>query len=172
MRDIMELNKIFFNTNSKFKIGIATGVVQNFLIEKQIMSNWCWAAATVSICRHYGNATFNQKQIVASITGKQICATSPPIGYCNDKADLGIALNRAGRLENSFTSALPAAEVVKYNTNNRPIVCQLYLPALGGGHAVIIYGSFTDLAGNLMLEVADPADGNLLITPYNQFINN
>ena len=54
---------------------------------------------------------------------------------------------------------------------SHPVGCQLYLPPLNGGHAVVVYAAFPGPT-ELMLRVADPADGALLTMPYSQFRSN
>ncbi|SEK17711.1 papain-like cysteine protease family protein [Parapedobacter koreensis] len=168
----MELNPALFIPAEMVGIGNRSVTLLDFPIEKQGMSNLCWAAVTASVCKYYGSPSLSQKQIVAKVTGKPICATSPPVPYCNDTADLGVALNSINHLGQSFNGSLSQEDVVSYLNDGHLIGCQLYLPHLGGGHAVIIYGAFNDTTGNLMLRIADPNDPILLSMTYPQFLNN
>lgn len=168
----MELNSSLFSSETPLLNGAKSVPLLTFPIEKQIMSNWCWAAITASVCRYYNGPNLNQKQIVAIITGKAICATSPPIPFCNETADIGVAFKSVNHLETPINSSLSPTDIVKFLTNGQVIGCQIYLPALGGGHAVIIYGAFADSNDRLILRVADPADSTLLIMPYQQFRTN
>ena len=70
-----------------------------FSIEKQQMSNWCWAACTVSIHRFYEkDPAFSQRQLVAKVLQMPICTTPKPLPPCNKTFDFGKALNTLGHL--------------------------------------------------------------------------
>lgn len=167
----MHLNSSLFSSVAPLQSGIQPALI-NFPIEKQLMSNWCWAAVTASVCRFYNGPPINQKQIVAKVKAKPICATSPLIQFCNDTANIDDALQSVGHLAQPFNQALSVQHTINELAGGKPISCQLYLPSLGGGHAVIIYGAFADTSNKLMLRVADPADGMLLVMPYQQLLNN
>lgn len=168
----MKLNSSLFTFEKSVANGTKSLPLLTFPIESQIMSNWCWAAITASICRYYNGPLLNQKQIVANVTGKAICAVSKPIPFCNETADIGKAFHSVNHLEVPINFPLTPLDTVKFLDKGRLIGCQIFLPSLGGGHAVIIYGAFADSNNRLLLRVADPADSTLLIIPYQQFRSN
>lgn len=169
----MDLNLTSSNLLSSISLanpGLAANAVFN--IERQMMSKWCWAACTVSICKYYNSPQISQKQLVAQVNNKPFCATGPLIPFCNDPADLGDALRAVGHLSASFESQLSEGTMVDSLNARQPVGCQLYLPYLGGGHAVIVYACYRSSDGSYIFRVADPADGALLIMRYQEIQSN
>lgn len=146
--------------------------VLNFTIQKQLMSNWCWAAVTESINNFYKGTPISQASIVAKVIDKPICALGKPIPLCNEMADLSYALNSVGHLKTNLNNALSPIDTANCIANGNPLGCQLYLPSLGGGHVVVIYGTYQNNHGTMMLCVADPKDSAQLVMPYKLFLNN
>ncbi|EDM35386.1 hypothetical protein PBAL39_12990 [Pedobacter sp. BAL39] len=168
----MKLNSSLQSSNAAALKGGQPDSLVGFPIQQQRMSNWCWAAVTSSVCEFYNGPVLTQRQIVAQVKNKPICATSPPIPFCNDTADIGQAFNHVGHLHQNFNGPLSPADVIHFLSNHHLIGCQLYMPSLGGGHAVLIYDAYSDSQGNLFLRVADPADAMLLSISHQKFLQN
>lgn len=167
----MKLNSSLHSLNATALKGGQPTTSAGFPIERQNMSNWCWAAITASICQFYKGPLLTQRQIVAQVKNKPICATSRPIPYCNDTADVGLAFHHVGHLHQHFEHPLSPSDVIGFLTNHHLIGCQLYMPSLGGGHAVVIYDAYSNSEGSLFLRVADPADGMLLTISHHNFLH-
>ena len=149
-----------------------SGSTGSFPIEQQIMSNWCWACCTVAICQFYNTPVADQYHVVSAITGIPRCAVPPPVAICNTAVDLAVALTHYGRLGREQDTALNETDTLSYVGNGRtPVGCQLNLPNIGG-HAVVIYNGYRSASGQLVLNVADPADGALLTMTYSQLLGN
>jgi hypothetical protein len=61
-------------------------------IEKQEMSQWCWAAVSVSVDRFFDPATTNTQCVVAEKVLNRTCC--PNKVDCNETAFLQVALKR------------------------------------------------------------------------------
>jgi len=143
-----------------------------FTIERQIMSNWCWATCTLAICRFYNYQIADQYHVVADLTKIPRCAFPPPVGVCNVEVNVADALTHYGRLNREQDTALSDVDTLSYvGGGSVPVACQLYLPTIGG-HAVVIYNGYRVQSGQLVLNVADPADGALLTMTYDQLKSN
>jgi len=144
-----------------------------FSIEKQQMSNWCWAACTVSIHKFYEkNTAFSQRQLVSKVLQMPICTTPKPLPPCNKTFDFGKALNTVGHLfGNSIDNPLLPDELDKELQAGRPVGCQMDIPQIGG-HAVIVISGTTDTSGTLFLRVADPSDASILSMSFSMLRNN
>ena len=148
------------------------GGTGSFPIEKQIMSNWCWVCCTLAVCRFYGTPIADQYHLVATITGIPRCAVPPPVAVCNIAVNLADPLKYYGHLNQEQDAALSESDTLSYVSDGRvPIGCQLLLPNIGG-HAVVIYNGYRSASGQLVLNIADPADGALLTMTYAQLLSN
>jgi len=144
-----------------------------FPVERQRMSNWCWAACTVSLCNFYARSEiFSQPQIVARILNMPGCNSSMPFPSCNKIFDFGLALNDVGHLDgNEVENPLSAGDLLNSLNRGRPIGCQMDIPQIGG-HAVVIISGRSDNSGLLVLRVADPSDGSILTMSFVALRNN
>lgn len=144
-----------------------------FPIEQQRMSNWCWAACTVSLCTFYERIRpFSQQQLVAMILNMPICASIRPFPACNKTFDFGRALSNAGHLSgNPIESPLSPGDLAVPLRRGRPVGCQMEIPQIGG-HVVIAISGRTDTFGDLVLRVADPSDGSILSLTFSALRNN
>lgn len=144
------------------------------VMQRQRLSNWCWAASTLFVCSWYQtHAGLTQAQLVARVLQQPICSTGVPYPACNKLHDLGIAFAHVGHLSGQpvNTPLTPAELVILFQQGGRPIGCQMLLPEIGG-HAVVIINGRVNEAGKLFLQVGDPADGAILTMPYEIFRNN
>jgi Papain-like cysteine protease AvrRpt2 len=150
-----------------------TTPVNEFPIEKQQMSNWCWAACTISIRGFYNkNQTLSQKQLVARVLQMPVCTSPRPLPPCNKTFDFGEALNNAGHLSgHAVEKPLSQNDLAVALQAGRPIGCQMEIPQIGG-HAVIIISGKPDNSGALFLKVADPSDGSILSMSFSMLRNN
>jgi hypothetical protein len=145
-----------------------------FPIEKQGMSNWCWAACTKAICTFYeGQQPFTQQQLVAKLLDQSICRSpNPPVTLCNKKLDFGVALDKVGHLSgDTIEDPLTSNQLFDAVKGGRPVGCQLDIP-LVGGHAVVVISGKLNSPGTLFLRVADPSDGSIVTMSFSSLRNN
>jgi Papain-like cysteine protease AvrRpt2 len=144
-----------------------------FPIERQRMTNWCWAACTKAICSFYEEKQpFTQQQLVARLLNQPICKAVNPISSCNKKLDFGIALEKVGHLSGATVEdPLPSDQLFAALKGGRPVGCQLDIPQIGG-HAIVVISGKLDPNGRLFLRVADPSDGSILTMSFSSLRNN
>jgi len=144
-----------------------------FPIVKQQMSNWCWAACTVSVCSFYDSlSSVSQKKLAADLLRQPVCNTPRFFTACNKILDLGDSLHYVGHLNGQVVQSFLTPEQIDSSIGNRnPIGCQIDVPGIGG-HAVLIVSGKKDATGQLFLHVADPSDASILTMPYLQLRNN
>jgi hypothetical protein len=154
-----------FNLNDPFD--------NDFPIERQRMSNWCWAACTTAISNFYEEERrFTQGQLVAKMLNMPICRSISPSIMCNKKKDYGAALDNMGHLSNhTIEGPLSSDQLLAALRTGRPIGCQMDIPQIGG-HAVVIISGKTDSNNRLFLRVADPSDGSILVMSFSSMRNN
>jgi len=149
--------------------GVSSHDQVDFPIQRQLMSNWCWAACTVSICTFYEDGTNeDQRQFVADTLGNPICSSDADLDICNETFDFGIALDNVGHLTEKVDSVLTITQL-KNALNQGVVGCQLEIPGIGG-HVVVAVQARTT-GNNVFVQVADPSDGSLLIMPYAELKN-
>ena len=169
----MELTNNLISPLANISLNVAMDGMtpMSFTIERQLMSNWCWAASTVAICKYYNRSAFSQQQIVAKVLNRPICV-GPLNPFCNVAADLGVALKMTGHLfGDPFEGPLEPNQLLSALQNRRVVGCQMLIPDLGG-HVVVLVGAKNDAQGNLFVQVADPSDGTQPFMPFTQFRNN
>jgi Papain-like cysteine protease AvrRpt2 len=146
--------------------------LRGFPVERQLLSNWCWAASTVALCQYFGHpGPFSQQQFAATALNKPICAIARPNPFCNDLFDLGTALGSVGHLKQPVIPSPLTDTDLFAALQLAPVACQMQLPSLGG-HAVVVVDGRTDVSGQLFVRVADPMDGTIVVQPFAQFRNN
>ena len=148
-------------------------IVNNeFPIERQRMSNWCWAACTVSVCTFYERTqTFSQQKLVASVLDMPVCASIRPFPACNKTFDFGRALQRVGHLSGDAIESPLTPQDLANGLRRGPVGCQMEIPQIGG-HAVIVISGKLNTSGALLLRVADPSDGSILSMSFSALRNN
>ncbi len=145
----------------------------DFPIEQQRLSNWCWAACAVSISTFYeGMKIMTQSDLVASILKIPACATGKPIPACNKTLDLEIVLDRIRHLDGDPVEVPLSADNLNASLKRgKPVGCQMDIPGIGG-HAVIVVGGRFDSMGRLFVRVADPSDGSINSMSFVSLRNN
>jgi hypothetical protein len=139
-----------------------TAQMQNarpFVIQQQLMTNWCWAASACSIAQHYQPASScTQKSLVAQVLNMPICNTATPLPVllpCNKQIDISVALQRVGHFREQAL-ALEKSQI-KQALSGGPICCQIVYPDTGG-HYVVVHDC-TETNNQFYVSVADPYDG-------------
>ena len=128
----------------------------NFVMQRQLQANWCWAATAASVSAYFNPATsWTQCKVVNAELGKSDCCTNGSSSYCDIPWYLDAALARTGNLQSwsSGTESMPniSGEI----KNGRPLCARIGW-SRGGGHFVAIDGFNSDLN---MVAIDDPAYG-------------
>jgi hypothetical protein len=140
-------------------------------IGQQRMSNWCWAACTVYICKLYNtHIGLTQGQIVAQVLGNNSCNSNFPHPSCDQIFDLGRSFQFVNHFRQVVDGPLTPDQLINlFNNDGRPIGCQVRFPTFG--HAVVIPDIRVDVNGHLFVVVADPGRGSINTVPYSVFRN-
>lgn len=173
----MEPPRILLDTieDAELKNAVPPSSLLNFQIQKQLMSNWCWAAVTASINQFYLPASvLSQGDIVSTELDLPSCKRTPPLPYCNKQFDLSVALDHLKLLDQTIDNVIYPDKILEEIISQRPVPCQVNFEDIGG-HVVVIYGYRLNDARdtrNPYLSVADPQYGDSRFIAYNDLINN
>ncbi len=145
----------------------------NFNIQRQVLSNWCWAAVATSVFKYYRpRSIINQRKFVADFFDNAQCDVANPAPACNKTASLSEALHLLnifnGRVDNYVHPDVIEDEL----GINRPVCCLLQHPRFEG-HFVVISALFRhpDNPNQISVRVEDPFDASEQIVPYSELIN-
>lgn len=127
----------------------------DFVCERQVQSNWCWAAVAVSIARYYrADSHWTQCALASAELGPAVCCSSP--APCNTPWYLDSALGRVGHADGGAApGVLTLAELASELGAGQPVAVRIGYFG-GGGHFVVVEGADLD---EEMLDVEDPNDG-------------
>jgi Papain-like cysteine protease AvrRpt2 len=114
-------------------------VVTDFVAEKQELSNWCWAAVTLSLLKYYGHTTFSsQRELVQFIIDKKYCCNGRGCGVCNRPWYIGEVLHKVGILGQSIPSPITQSELDAALKHRNPVVMVVKWDSIATGHTLII----------------------------------
>jgi hypothetical protein len=155
-------------------------------LEPHLQSEWCWAAVTASISRHYDpDSDWCQCELATRLTssvrtsrkiGEKDCCSRPytrDIAHtCNQAQYLEKALRLVGRLAAPpIAGPLPFIRIQKEILAGRPVCVRIGWPGSSTGHFVLIYGCTRSKKGNQWLYVEDPLYGSSTWL-YSEFCRN
>jgi len=137
-----------------------------FKLERQLQSQWCWAAVSVSVRRHFDAlSTWRQCSVAdAVLTGGGQCCTDG--AACNRTFQLDVALNQLDCLADSHSDIEPFSRIRSEIARGRPVCCFIDWQN-GTGHFVVVTGWRRSPGGPEMVLVADPASGGTADMPFN-----
>jgi Papain-like cysteine protease AvrRpt2 len=142
----------------------------DFEIQPQAVGEWCWAAVTVSVTRHYDPATqLTQCRLANLIIGPNTCCDDPMSAACDQQADLEVALDRTQHLRQGPISPLDFSDLKGEIKAQRLVCCRIETD--GVGHFVVISGcSASD--GAERVDVHDPQGLQEATYDYDELLNN
>jgi hypothetical protein len=129
-----------------------------FSMERQVYTNWCWAAVAASVAVYYGRVC--RQCDIANLELRRNDCCDPPQNPTHVDFDVtnifGSPLNRVDCLREltRFERATPL-QVVEELKAGRPICVRMVWPD-GGAHFLAITGCWFDNRGDLMLTLDDP----------------
>lgn len=154
----------------------------SFTLQKQLQSEWCWAAITASVSKHYNpdspwcQCKLATKMTGSKTTGDQGCCSRPytkDLAHtCNQPQYLERALRMVGRLAAAPTAGpLTFSNIQKEILAGRPVCARIRWGRATVGHFVLIYGCRKSKRGGQWLYVEDPLYGNSTWL-YSEFCRN
>jgi len=144
-------------------------------IQKQLLHNWCWAAATSSISFYYYKNTrgWHQGQLAGrlldnscGLINPQNAGTAPDV--CDTVLDIAQSLSLSGNYAGEQGRPLNFQEVISQINAGHPLCCQLFWPGLDGSHFVIVYGYESN---QLIVGDPDPIHGGSFPIDYNMLLS-
>ncbi|WP_162165062.1 C39 family peptidase [Paenibacillus graminis] len=131
----------------------------------QAKSNWCWAAAGVSILQYYG-ISVSQCSFYDHVKGTSGCATNESETYGTVQA----GIHSYGVSSWNHSGALSYSDVKSQidNLGSPVYVSWKWNTPTGGGHAVVIYG-YDTYGGNDWIQHMDPGGGIKTSMVYTNF---
>jgi hypothetical protein len=147
-------------------------------LQRQLQSEWCWAAITASISRHYDqDSPWCQCKLATRMTrsDKDCCShpyTRDIAHTCNQAQYLEKALRIVGRLAAPpVAGPLTFARIQKEVLAGRPVCVRIAWPESTVGHFTLIYGCRRSKSGSQWLYVEDPLYGSSTWL-YSEFCRN
>ena len=135
------------------KIDPTDAVLLDFTLEKQQLSNWCWAAIAASVGRFYGTSQLSQRQIVCellALSPERLPANSDNHHVSNQQ----ITLDRSLALVNCdsrWSTGRPSYEQLLLEISSVCLPCARIDWRNGGAHYLVIKG-INIKAKNLYIE--------------------
>jgi hypothetical protein len=140
-------------------LGGAAPIALSFVMQRQLQSQWCWAATSASVS-HFYNAlsTWTQCLVAEQIMGSNCCVNPGP---CNQSWYLDKAL----AVTNNFVAlnSTLSFQAVENELNAGRVIGARVGWHSGGGHFMVIYGCDTSNGINY-LSIDDPIYGKSRIT--------
>jgi Papain-like cysteine protease AvrRpt2 len=126
----------------------------NFTMQHQEQTEWCWAAASVSVSRHYDQQTgWTQCKMVNAEKGLQACCEDGSSVACNKPNVLDSPLNRAEVLDHKQDGSAAYDMIRQEIDAGRPLAWRIGWSG-GGGHFAVIEGYQS--SGEEWVAVEDP----------------
>ncbi|MBB6109109.1 cellulose synthase subunit [Mucilaginibacter lappiensis] len=115
--------------------------ISDYMIDRQLQSNWCWAAVTASLARFYQKDHFgDQAKLVSGIFNKEYCCNGKGCGTCNRPWYVGEALDHAGILQRAIPNPVSQEALMTELTCNRPVVVVIKWRQSATGHILVVSG--------------------------------
>jgi hypothetical protein len=112
----------------------------NFAVQRQLQDQWCWAAVSASIARHYGAAKWTQCAVVNEELEQTDCCHNGATPDCNQPWYLDRALRRVGALKKVESGRPRDLKKVRREIDaNRPVCVRIGWGG-GGGHFITVEG--------------------------------
>ncbi|MFL5155636.1 MAG: papain-like cysteine protease family protein [Microvirga sp.] len=122
-----------------------------FSIQKQLQTQWCWAAVSTSVSLYFNrSSTWTQCTVANTNLKRSDCCGSP--SNCNTPSVLEVPLKITGNLRTMMDRRLSLNEVQGEISGNSPVCARIAWHG-GGGHFVVVSG---------WLVAADPDESQYL----------
>lgn len=127
--------------DSRWAVSIQELWISDYMIDKQLQSNWCWAAITASLARFYKKNDFaDQTKLVSTILSNGYCCNGKGCGMCNRPWYVGEALDHVGILRNAIPYPVSQEALIRELACNRPVVVVIKWQQSATGHILVVSG--------------------------------
>ena len=115
--------------------------ISDYIIDRQLQSNWCWAAVTASLARFYQKDPIaDQAKLVYSIFNQECYCNGKGCGTCNRPWYVGEALDHLDILQNAVAAPVSQKELMAELKYNRPVVIVVKWQQSSTGHILVVSG--------------------------------
>lgn len=115
--------------------------ISDYVVDRQLQSNWCWAAVTASLARFYQEDHFaDQVKLVSGILKKEYCCSGNGCSTCNRPWYVGEALDHVDVLQNAMPYPVSKKELMEELICNRPVVIVVKWHHAATGHILVVSG--------------------------------
>jgi hypothetical protein len=133
-----------------------------FAMQRQLQSNWCWAACGASVSAFFNPASqWTQCSLVSDQTDQPDCCQEGSSARCNVRGYLDLVLQRTGNYAGTAQGPVGGNDIRSELARDRPVAARVAWEN-GGGHFVVITGH--QGGATEMIEVEDPYYGKSNIT--------
>lgn len=140
--------------------------VTSLKIERQLQSEWCWAATSVSVAHYYdANSPWTQCKMVNAQKGRSDCCQHGNSSACNQPGYLDQALDTCGHLSEWNEGKTSIGSMLSKLGVNNPVGIRV---AWGGGGAHFIFAFGAELPNTVLVD--DPIYGPSVL-PYDTLAN-
>ncbi|MFE6776913.1 papain-like cysteine protease family protein [Streptomyces sp. NPDC057702] len=131
-----------------------------FTMQKQVKSNWCWAAVAASAATFYNGSTpWTQCRVANSNLNRGDCCGSPAGDPCNVTSVLDRPLTIVNCFDRMVNASVPESDAVTEIVRNHPL-CLRVRWSDGSGHFLAIVG-YGESVGVVFVD--DPIYGSAAI---------
>ena len=129
-----------YNGRRQDDIPLTLTIWSGFPMQKQLESNWCWAATSTSVDHWYNpSSTVTQCQVVNAQLSRNDCCNNPGSSNCNVYGYLDKALSYLGRLDHMDSSSESYATIVGQVVTMHPLGIRVAWSG-GGAHFIAATG--------------------------------
>ncbi|WP_163380174.1 papain-like cysteine protease family protein [Cyclobacterium sp. SYSU L10401] len=145
--------------------------LENFEMQKQQTSDWCWAANAVSVALFYDeNSNWSQQcALVNEVLRRSTCCHQKDSGACSVPLELDVALKKVGHFYGHEEGPLSIREIKRKIDGGFPIAIRIKWDT-GHGHFLMITG-YDGRQGTPLVFVKDPQFGDA-VCPLSLVVNN
>jgi hypothetical protein len=141
--------------------------VLNFIMQRQVLPKWCWAAISVSLGHYYGTRRWQQQDVASALLGFD-CSRFEDLPDVRVRSDECAMLDEALRLAGCYSHWSPGRPTFKRLRTEiaagRPVCLQIQWYR-GGSHFVMVTGYYADTCE---IYIEDPLHGPS-VQPFDKF---
>ncbi|SRR6266849_529570 len=138
----------------------SSGSLRGFALERQLQTEWCWAAVSTSVASFFGSTAWTQCGVASAELAPLSCCGVDAADGCNQPWYLDAALRRVGHFNHMSSLSSEFTAVQEEINGRRPLGCRIAWTG-GGAHFVALGGWLISADGSLYVNVCDPFYGQM-----------
>ena len=132
-----------------------------YVMERQIHTQWCWSAVSVSTDNFYGGGSWTQCRLANTILRSRDCCSTPCPKKCNQPRKLSEGLTAVGHLASAKPGPESYAAIQSEINLDRPLCARIEWEE--GAHAVAVIG-YEENDDDTYLHIEDPSLGSSVVS--------